>query len=132
MHITCASCAMPEPEAIPRLVAVVAPEPQAPGCTSPTRCDEGSCHGKLTWCLGPDSNRHGVAPKGFSYHCSFRCCMRGPCISWSGLYLCRPDIRSLPAAGLGRGRQVSTLSLTDGRSAVSPAVGGLSSVLQPP
>src|SRR6184192_2798768 len=70
---------------IPRLVAVVAPEPQAPGCTSPTRCDE-------AWCLGPDSNRHGVAPKGFSYHCSFRCCMRGPCISWSGLYLCRPDI----------------------------------------
>src|SRR5207237_10823843 len=40
--------------------------------------------------------------------------------------------RSLPAVGLGRGRQVSTLSLTDGRSAVSPAVDGLSSVLQPP
>src|SRR5207302_5057977 len=55
-----------------------------PGCTSPTRCDE-------AWCLGPDSNRHGVAPKGFSYHCSFRCCMRGPCISWSGVYLCRDD-----------------------------------------
>jgi hypothetical protein len=26
-------------------------------------------------CLGPDSNRHGVAPKGFSYHYSFHCCM---------------------------------------------------------
>src|SRR5262249_6458088 len=24
------------------------------------------------WCLGPESNRHGVSPKGFSYHCSFR------------------------------------------------------------
>src|SRR5205807_360357 len=60
-----------------------------PGCTSPTRCDE-------AWCMGPDSNRHGVARKGFSYHCSFRCSMRGPSISWSGLYLCRPVIdRSL-------------------------------------
>ena len=23
--------------------------------------------GMLTWCPGPESNRHGVAPKGFSY-----------------------------------------------------------------
>jgi hypothetical protein len=29
-----------------------------------------------TWCPGPDSNRHGVAPEGFSYHYSFRCCAR--------------------------------------------------------
>jgi len=34
-------------------------------------------------CLGPDSNRHGVSPKGFSYHYSFHCCMfpsGKPCI----------------------------------------------------
>ena len=42
-------------------------------------------------CLGPDSNRHGVAPEGFSYHYSFRCCV--PHL-WSGLYLCRPVLHA--------------------------------------
>ncbi len=48
-------------------------------------------HEKVTWCLGPDSNRHGVSPKGFSYHYSFRCCTQRVHL-WSGLYLCRPVI----------------------------------------
>jgi|HubBroStandDraft_1064217.scaffolds.fasta_scaffold00224_29 hypothetical protein len=31
-------------------------------------------------CLGPDSNRHGVSPKGFSYHYSFRCGIHRRCV----------------------------------------------------
>jgi hypothetical protein len=32
-------------------------------------------HAATDACLGPDSNRHGVTPKGFSYHYSFGCCV---------------------------------------------------------
>ena len=49
----------------------------------------------LKKCLGPDSNRHGVAPKGFSYHYSFHCCMRGMHL-WSGLYLHHPAHPRVP------------------------------------
>ena len=56
-------------------------------------------------CLGPDSNRHGVAPKGFSYHFSFRCCARShafvvwtlPLPSRRALVLC-PRIRQGPSS----------------------------------
>src|SRR5262249_51517261 len=49
---------------------------------------------RVAWCLGPESNRHGVSPKGFSYHCGFRRCMPGTMHLWSGLYLCHPVTRS--------------------------------------
>ena len=44
------------------------------------RADVDGCRQMQEKCLGPESNRHGVSPKGFSYHCRFRCCMPGPCI----------------------------------------------------
>src|SRR5215467_3271121 len=64
------------------------------------------CHPEV--CLGPDSNRHGVSPKGFSYHFSFRCCMF-PSASHAFVVWTLPlPSRALAARGLGRGRQVST------------------------
>jgi hypothetical protein len=49
---------------------------------------------RRAWCPGPDSNRHGVAPEGFSCHYSFRCCSGDAAVAptrhlGSGLYLCR-------------------------------------------
>ncbi len=83
----------------------------------------------LGWCPGPDSNRHGVAPEGFSYQLQLSLLRaRRPSLSaplahlWSGLYL-HPAARLFAPGGLGGGRQVSTLSAIASR---------LSSVLQPP
>jgi hypothetical protein len=63
-------------------------------------------HGMLRWCPGPESNRHGVSPKGFSYSLQLSL-LHAKCAHLeSGLYLC-PVARERE---LGRGRQVSTLS----------------------
>src|SRR6185312_15906429 len=73
-------------------------------------------------CPGPESNRHGVAPKGFSYPLQLSL-LRACAHLGSGLYLC--PVAGVDSCELGRGRQVSTLSRR------LPAC-GLSSVLQPP
>src|SRR5205809_5568322 len=65
---------------------------------------------RLLMCLGPDSNRHGVSPKGFSYHYSFRCCTRSHAFVVWTLPLPSRDHSLQCVHGLGRGHQVSTLS----------------------
>lgn len=74
------------------------------------------------WCPGPDSNRHGVAPEGFSYplQLSLLRTLRGHAF---GVWTLPLPWRVPSGAALGRGRQVSTLSR--GASAA-----GLSSGLQ--
>lgn len=65
------------------------------------------------WCPGPDSNRHGVASEGFSYPLQLSLLGR----AWrathleSGLSLCRAPAGCATGERLGRGRQVSTLSV---------------------
>ena len=72
--------------------------------------DDGGRGRRVMWCLGPDSNRHGGSPKGFSYPYSFRCCMHEAhaFVVWT---LPLPSRTRSRLGGLGRGRQVSTLSL---------------------
>jgi len=131
---------------VPDAPRPIAPRPPAwtgshrplPGGIHRTACRPASSS-LQSWCLGPDSNRHGVSPKGFSYPYSFRCCMPSQA---SPACICGLDFtfaipRPESARGLGRGRQVSTLSLageprrtnTARRGALAAA---LSSVLQPP
>ena len=68
----------------------------------------------LGWCPGPDSNRHGVAPEGFSYPLRFTP-LRPPG-EFAGHHafgvwtLPSPCRDTITPRGLGRGRQVSTLS----------------------
>jgi hypothetical protein len=65
--------------------------------------DVGGRAGKVevepTWCPGPDSNRHGVAPEGFSYHYSFRCCAAGRSLIAAPPRICGLDFTfTLPRA----------------------------------
>jgi hypothetical protein len=43
----------------------------------------------LNWCPGPESNRHGVAPEGFSYSLRLSPLRLFQAYLESGLYLCR-------------------------------------------
>jgi hypothetical protein len=71
-------------------------------------------------CPGPESNRHGVSPKGFSYPLQLSL-LHAKCAHLeSGLYLYHVALQR----ELGRGRQVSTLS--------APRSARLSSGLQSP
>ncbi len=76
----------------------------------------------LGWCPGPESNRHGVTPEGFSYPLRFTP-LRSPggsagCDAFGVWTLPLPCRDFSVHRGLGRGRQVSTLSAQPcGRSA---------------
>ena len=61
----------------------------------PPRCRRNSQadHG-ITWCPGPDSNRHGVASEGFSYPLRLSPLRPVEAHLWSGLSLCRADVCS--------------------------------------
>jgi hypothetical protein len=74
------------------------------------------------WCPGPESNRHGIAPEGFSYPTTaFAAAFLVKTHLWSGLYLCPVGF------DVGRNHQVSTLSSWSNIFGL-----GLSSGLPPP
>ena len=70
----------------------------------------GGCRRRCQWCPGPESNRHGVSPEGFSY--SLQLSLLCPDPSTFGVWTLPLPYRIHLASryDVGRGRQVSTLS----------------------